>query len=179
MNAVPLALKRAIGVGHRPVHPVHRLRQRWLRGLQRPATLVTFHLPTTAADFVFWIGLILTVVLWVLKIRAALVISILVTTIIALVAEVTTIPKDLVLTPSFTTLGQVDPLQVFQKLPVLTAAILIVFAIMLTDFFDTMGTVTGVAAEAGPGERGRLRPGRRPRAARRLGRGRGRRRSPA
>ena len=28
-------------------------------------------------------------------------------------------------------------------------AILVIFAIMLTDFFDTMGTVTGVAAEAG------------------------------
>ena len=28
---------------------------------------------------------------------------------------------------------------------------------MLTDFFDTMGTVTGVAAEAGLAERGRLR----------------------
>ena len=57
------------------------------RTLRRPP--VTFHLPTTAADFVFWIGLILTIVLWVLKIRAALVISILVTTVIALIAGVT------------------------------------------------------------------------------------------
>ena len=28
-------------------------------------------------------------------------------------------------------------------------AVLTIFAIMLSDFFDTMGTVTGIAAEAG------------------------------
>ena len=113
-----------------------------------PATPVTFHLPTAPADFVFWIGLILTVVLWVRKIRAALVISILVTTTVMLAKLRKLVPKDFVLTPSFTTLGHVDPADVFKKLPLLTA-VLIVFTIMLTDFFDTMGTVTGVASEAG------------------------------
>ena len=54
----------------------------------------------------------------------------------------------MVLTPSFATLGQFDVTQVFSKLPLITA-LLTIFAIMLTDFFDTMGTVTGVAAEAG------------------------------
>jgi AGZA family xanthine/uracil permease-like MFS transporter len=37
---------------------------------------------------------------------------------------------------------------VFSVLPILTA-ITVIYTIMLTDFFDTMGTVTGVAAEAG------------------------------
>ena len=50
--------------------------------------------------------------------------------------------------PSFTTLGAFDIGNVFSTLPILTA-VLVIFAIMLTDFFDTMGTVTGVAAEAG------------------------------
>jgi len=113
-----------------------------------PATLVTFHPPTTAADFVFWIGLVLTIVLWVRRVKAALVISILATTLIALAAGVQKLPETFVLTPSFTTLGAVDPLQIFAKLAPL-AAILTIFSIMLTDFFDTMGTVTGVAAEAG------------------------------
>ena len=44
--------------------------------------------------------------------------------------------------------AQFDLTNVFTTLGVLTA-ILVIFAIMLTDFFDTMGTVTGVAAEAG------------------------------
>ncbi len=148
MNAVPLTLKRSIGAGIGLFILFIGFANGGFVVANAPATPVTFHLPSTPADFVFWIGVILTVVLWVLRIRAALVISILVTTVIALVAGVTSIPSDLVLTPSFSTLGHVDPVQVFQKLPFITA-ILIVFSIMLTDFFDTMGTVTGVASEAG------------------------------
>jgi len=70
--------------------------------------------------------------------------------VIALVAGVTSVPSPLVLTPSFSTLGLglQDPLQIFARVNVIVA-VLTVFAIMLADFFDTMGTVTGVAAEAG------------------------------
>ncbi len=148
MNAVPLGLKRAIGAGIGLFILFIGFANGGFVVANPPATPVTFHLPTEPADFVFWIGVILTVGLWVLKIRAALVISILVTTVIALVAGVTKIPTDFVLTPSFSTIGHVDPFQVFQKLNVI-AAVLIVFSIMLTDFFDTMGTVTAVASEAG------------------------------
>jgi AGZA family xanthine/uracil permease-like MFS transporter len=148
MNAVPLSLKRAIGAGIGLFILFIGFANGGFVVANPPATPVTFHLPTSTADFVFWIGVVVTVVLWVLRIRAALVISILVTTVIALVAGVTSIPTDLVLAPSFSTLGHMDPAQVFQKLPLITA-VLIVFTIMLTDFFDTMGTVTGVASEAG------------------------------
>ena len=147
MNAVPLALKKAIGVGI----GLFILFIGFANGgfvVAGSGTPVTFHLPTAAADFVFWIGLILTIVLWVLKIRAALVISILVTTVLALILGVTKIPANFVLTPSFTTLGQFDLTQVFSVLPLLTA-VTVIYTIMLTDFFDTMGTATGVAAEAG------------------------------
>ncbi len=148
MNAVPLALKRAIGVGIGLFILFIGFANGGFIVANAPATLVTFHMPSAPADFVFWIGLILTIALWVLRIRAALVISILVTTVVAILAGVATLPTDLVLTPSFSTLGHVDPFQVFSKLSPI-AAVLTVFAIMLTDFFDTMGTVTGVAAEAG------------------------------
>ena len=148
MNAVPLALKKAIGVGIGLFILFIGFANGGFVITNAPATLVTFKLPTTAADFVFWIGLILTIVLWVLKIRAALIISILVTTVLALIAGVTTIPSDFTITPSFTTLGQFDLTQVFSVLPLLTA-ITVIYTIMLTDFFDTMGTATGVAAEAG------------------------------
>ena len=151
MNAVPLALKKSIGVGIGLFILFIGFANGGFIVANTPATLVTFHAPTTAADFVFWIGLILTVVLWVMKIRAALVISILVTTVIALIAGVAKVPDAFVLTPSFSTLGAVDPLQVFVKLTPL-AAVLTIFAIMLTDFFDTMGTVTGVAGAAGRGK---------------------------
>jgi AGZA family xanthine/uracil permease-like MFS transporter len=111
-------------------------------------TLVTVNFPTTASQFVFLFGLALTVILWARRIRAALVISILGTTLVALAANVTKVPAGLTWTPNFSTLGSFDIGNVFSTLPLLTA-LLVIFAIMLTDFFDTMGTVTGVAAEAG------------------------------
>jgi AGZA family xanthine/uracil permease-like MFS transporter len=158
MNAVPLARKRAIGAGI----GLFILFIGFANGgliVSNCApnsadlgfcngTLVTASFPATAAQFVFLFGLALTIVLWARKIRAALVISIFATTIVALAAGVTKIPSNLTLTPSFSTLGAFDLTNVFTVLGPLVA-ILVIFAIMLTDFFDTMGTVTGVATEAG------------------------------
>jgi adenine/guanine/hypoxanthine permease len=148
MNAVPLALKKAIGVGIGLFILFIGFAGSGFVVTNAPATLVTFHLPSTAADFVFWIGLILTIVLWVRKVKAALVISILVTTLLAIVVGVQTLPTTWTLTPTFTTLGQFNLTEVFSVLPLVTA-LTVIYVIMLTDFFDTMGTVTGVAAEAG------------------------------
>lgn len=167
MNAVPLSLKRAIGAGIglfilfigfanggliqsgcSPFVPLPVC----------AGTLVTVSFPTTTAQFVFLFGLALTIVLWVWKIRAALVISIVATTIVALAAGVAKVPSTLTWTPNFSTLGQFDLGNVFSVLGPLTA-ILVIFAIMLTDFFDTMGTVTGVAAEAGLAEEDGSVPG--------------------
>jgi AGZA family xanthine/uracil permease-like MFS transporter len=160
MNAVPLSLKRAIGAGIglfilfigfanggliqsgcSPFVPLPVC----------AGTLVTVSFPTQVGQFVFLFGLALTIVLWVLKVRAALVISIIGTTIVALAAGVTKIPDSMTWSPNFSTLGQFDLGNAFTILGPLTA-ILIIFAIMLTDFFDTMGTVTGIAAEAGLAE---------------------------
>ena len=157
MNAVPLALKRAIGAGIglfilfigfangglvvsgcSPFVPLPVC----------AGTLVTVSFPTEPAQFIFLFGLAITIVLWARKIKAALVISILGTTLVALAAGVTKVPDGFTWTPNFSTLGGFDLTNVFTVLPVLTA-VLVIFAIMLTDFFDTMGTVTGVAAEAG------------------------------
>ncbi|MBI3745640.1 MAG: NCS2 family permease [Chloroflexi bacterium] len=168
MNAVPLALKRAIGAGiglfilfigfanggliQSGCSPFVPLTQGCA------GTLVTVSFPTQVGQFVFLFGLALTIVLWVLKVRAALVISIIGTTIVALAAGITKVPANLSWTPNFSTLGQFDLANVFTILGPLTA-ILVIFAIMLTDFFDTMGTVTGVAAEAGLAEKDGSVPG--------------------
>jgi AGZA family xanthine/uracil permease-like MFS transporter len=149
MNAVPLALKRSIGVGIGLfILFIGFVNGGFIVVPQGGVPPVTVVFPTTTANFVFLLGLAITIALYVMKIRAALIISIFVTTIIALVTGVQAVPSDLVATPSFATLGQFDVANVFSKLGLLTA-LLTIFAIMLTDFFDTMGTVTGVAAEAG------------------------------
>jgi AGZA family xanthine/uracil permease-like MFS transporter len=147
MDAIPLALKRAIGVGI----GLFILFIGFVNGglvVKGTGTPVTIAFPASAPQFVFLAGLFLTIALHVLRIRAALIISIFVTTIIAFAAGVTTIPASLALTPSFTTLGHFNVVEVFTKLGV-TTALLTIFAIMLTDFFDTMGTITAIAAAAG------------------------------
>jgi AGZA family xanthine/uracil permease-like MFS transporter len=153
MNAVPIALKRAIGVGIGLFILFIGFANGGLIGGQASTygsvPAVFFRFPTEPAQWVFLAGLLITAVLYVMKIKGSLVISILLTTVIALVVGVTKVPDGgLIATPSFDTLGKFDLGQVFSQLPLITA-LLTIFAIMLTDFFDTMGTVTGVAAEAG------------------------------
>ena len=99
----------------------------------------------------FLLGLLITFALWALKIRGALIISIVVTTVIAILTGVQAIPTEFVWTPSFSTLGLglQDIPGIFTIQAGALAAVLAIFTIMLSDFFDTMGTVTGVAAEAG------------------------------
>jgi adenine/guanine/hypoxanthine permease len=148
MNAVPLSLKRSIGVGI----GLFILFIGFANGGLIKAgsgTLVTISYPTTTPQLVFIVGLVITFALYALKIRAALILSILATTVIALLLGVATIPaaKDFSFAPSFSTLGHFDVFNVWKLGPLV--AVLTIFAIMLTDFFDTMGTVTGVAAEAG------------------------------
>ncbi|HEY7024417.1 MAG TPA: NCS2 family permease [Candidatus Limnocylindrales bacterium] len=167
MNAVPVALKRAIGVGIGLFILFIGFANGGLitSGCAPDSaqlgfcdgTLVTFSFPATMGQFVFIIGLIITFALYALKVRAALIISIIATTIIAIVTGVQSVDlSKLVIIPSadsFSTLGLglQDPFQVFAKLGFVTA-VLTIFAIMLSDFFDTMGTVTGIASEAGLAE---------------------------
>ena len=149
MNAVPLALKRAIGAGI----GLFILFIGFVNGgfIATPVggvPVIGTVFSTTTAQFLFLAGLLFTMVLWVLKVRGALIISIFVITIVALILGVASVPTGFSATPSFATLGQFDVTNVWTVLGPVAAA-LTIFAIMLTDFFDTMGTVTGVASEAG------------------------------
>jgi AGZA family xanthine/uracil permease-like MFS transporter len=149
MNAVPLALKKAIGAGI----GLFILFIGFVGGgfIATPAggvPIVAPVFPTTAGQFLFLAALLFTIVLYVNQVRGALIISIVVTTVVALIIGVAKVPDTFSVTPSLSTLGQFDVTNVFTVLGFFAAA-LTIFAIMLTDFFDTMGTVTGVASEAG------------------------------
>ncbi len=152
MDAVPLSLKRAIGVGIGLFILFIGFSNGGLIGSNPTGqgTPVFLQFPTTVDQAVFLLGLAITVILYALRIRAALIISIAVTTVVALLVGVSKVPADLAITPNWSTLGLglQDPFQVFAKLGLVTG-LLTVFAIMLSDFFDTMGTVTGISAEAG------------------------------
>ena len=114
---------------------------------------------------VFAVGLVLLVALWVRRVKAAILISIVVTTVVAIVAEAIgdfgtrqesptgwalVAPEwpDDVVGIDLGTLGEFSLLGSFERAGVVTA-LLFVFTLMLADFFDTMGTMTAIGAEAG------------------------------
>ncbi|HET9851193.1 MAG TPA: NCS2 family permease [Candidatus Limnocylindrales bacterium] len=150
MNAVPLSLKRAIGVGI----GLFILFIGFVDGglIRQPAgdgpVPVEFVFPNTPAAWMTLLGLLITVVLFVRKVPAALLLSIFITSILAFVFGITSIPAEgIVATPNFSTVGMFDLTKVFD-LGILTA-ILVIFTIMLADFFDTMGTATAIGEQAG------------------------------
>jgi AGZA family xanthine/uracil permease-like MFS transporter len=122
---------------------------------------------------VFGVGLALLIGLWVRKVKGAILITILAMTVVAIVVEkiadigpafspdgafnpkgwsltVPTVPGfgDLFDSPDFGTLGDFSLFGGFGDGLAITA-ILFVFTLMLADFFDTMGTMTAIGAEAG------------------------------
>jgi adenine/guanine/hypoxanthine permease len=62
--------------------------------------------------------------------------------------QVPALPDDVVATPDLSLLGNFSIVGGFERIGVL-AALLIVFSLMIADFFDTVGTVTAVGAEGG------------------------------
>ncbi len=120
---------------------------------------------------VFAIGLLLVITLYARGVKGAILIGILVTTVIAILVEawrdigpsftppdtvnptgwglnVPAWPDKVVDTPDFSLLGDFSLFGGFETAGVVTAA-LIVFSLLLADFFDTMGTMTAIGAEAG------------------------------
>ncbi len=153
MRAVPLSLKRAIGVGiglfilFIGFIDAGIIVKTGGTSAENPVP-VQFVFPTEPAHFVFWLGLLITVALWARKVPAALLISILVTTVVAIAVGIQPLPATFTATPSFSTLGAFDLTNVFTVLGTL-AAVLTIFSFMLTDFFDTMGTATAISEQAG------------------------------
>src|SRR6266511_4305717 len=100
----------------------------------------------------------LIVVLVALRVRAALLLGILGTTVLAIIVnevdnlklwpggEVAAVPDKLVDTPDFSLLRDFSLLSTFSTIGVISALVA-VFAVMLSDFFDTMGTVIGLSDE--------------------------------
>ncbi|MFC5491682.1 NCS2 family permease [Nocardioides caricicola] len=108
---------------------------------------------------VFCLGLLLVIALWVRHVRGAILISIAVTTALAFVVEAIGSPKswgnispvwpeDVIKSPDFGTLGEFSLLGSWENAGVVTV-LLLIFTLLLADFFDTMGTMTAIGAEAG------------------------------
>ncbi|MGO1167923.1 MAG: NCS2 family permease [Janibacter sp.] len=119
---------------------------------------------------VFVVGLFIIITLHVRGVRGAILYGILTTTVLAIVVEavfdiggqtdaagkmvnptgwglnVPTIPDSFVAAPDFGLLGDFNLLGSFDKVG-FVSALLLIFTILLADFFDTMGTMVAVGAE--------------------------------
>ena len=116
---------------------------------------------------VFVVGLILIMTLYARRVKGAILIGILGATVVAIVIEaivkvgartadnpggwglsVPKLPDRWFTTPNLDTIGEFNLFGSFEKVGVISA-LLLVFTLMLADFFDTMGTMTAIGAEAG------------------------------
>ena len=121
---------------------------------------------------VFAFGLFLTIGLMVRMVKAALLLGIIISTGLAIALEsafkigplfdgatgnvnpkgwnlnVPALPEAVVQTPDFGLLGSFNLFGSFDRVPLITA-LLLVFTLLLADFFDTMGTMTAIGQEAG------------------------------
>ncbi|HEY8652105.1 MAG TPA: NCS2 family permease [Dermatophilaceae bacterium] len=121
---------------------------------------------------IFVIGLVAIIVMLVKKVKGAILIGIIGATFLAIAVEaigkiggqldktgklvnptgwglnVPTFPSTMVDVPDFGLLGHFSLLGSFSKIGAVSA-ILLVFTLLLADFFDTMGTMVAIGAEAG------------------------------
>src|SRR3954465_12366697 len=170
-EAIPPQLKTAIAVGIGFFLTIIGLAD---AGVIRPGSpLISFGINGQLAGWpllVFVVGLLLTGVLVVRRVRGALLIGIVATTILAIIVEaiarigprtgadgsevdphgwalqVPKLPDKIVGTPDLSIVGHFSLFGGFGRIGVI-AALLIVFSLMIADFFDTVGSVTAVGAE--------------------------------
>jgi adenine/guanine/hypoxanthine permease len=149
MNAIPLNIKRAIGVGIGLFIAFIGLQSAGLV-VKSDATMVTFGgfgTPALLSSF----GLLFTALLMSRHVKGSILIGIVVTGIAASLVGATHLPASVVALPAAshfaTLLAPLSPVFLSQALNLGLASV--VFALILSDFFDTMGTVVAVGGKAG------------------------------
>lgn len=165
MNAVPYGLRKAIAIGIGLFIMLIGLVDSGFVSRIPDAAQTTVPLQLGADGhlngwpvLVFVLGALLTLALIVRKVPGAILISIVVMTVVAVainaVADVPSWgltspewPGNPVATPDFGLIGQVSLFGGFSKVGVLTG-VLFVFTVLLSCFFDAMGTIMGVSDEA-------------------------------
>jgi adenine/guanine/hypoxanthine permease len=169
MNAIPLSLKRAIAVGIGLfILFIGLVNGGFVVATPGGVPPVQPGPITNVATLTFVIGLAIALALMALRIRGALLITIILTTIVAIVLNAIVGPAQSGFLPNTAVLPQQYlfdfSLANFQTIfqPLLPEHLfgvwtnynfliiaLVVFTLMMADFFDTMGTVIGVGEQAG------------------------------
>ncbi len=166
LNAIPMDLKRAIGIGIGAFIALIGLVNAGVVTNKGATPLSLAPELTRWSIAVFVVGFTVSAVLVARRVRGALLIGILVATAMAIIVNeavggsiwrngIAQIPGGVVAMPDFALVG--DFSFGFIGALGLASAAAAVLSVMLSDFFDTMGTVIGIGGEAGMlDERGRL-----------------------
>ncbi|WP_417143051.1 NCS2 family permease [Raoultibacter massiliensis] len=152
MDAIPVSLRRAIGIGIGLFIAFIGLKGGGIVA-DDASTLIVLGDLTSPAAIVAVVSIIVAVVFTALKFKAGLLISIVVATIVGIPLGVTPPITDFTFVPDFSAFaapfqttpnGMMGIIEVFMQ-PIL---LLFVFSLLMSDFFDTMGTVVAVGSRA-------------------------------
>jgi adenine/guanine/hypoxanthine permease len=146
LDVIPDSLKRAIGAGIGLFLAMIGLSSGGVVA-HGNGTLLALGNLHSKSTIVFLVGLLLAFGLTARRVRGSLLISIAAATILAFILGVAHAPTSIVSLPDFALVGNVS-FGFFAKLGLLGAA-LAIFSLMLSDFFDTIGTAIGLAEEGG------------------------------
>lgn len=144
VDAIPMNLKRAIGAGIGLYIAFIGLKSAGII-VSSDSTSVTLGMLSDSTSLLAIIGLLLTSVLVILKVRGGMLLGILVTTIIGIPMGVTHFNGLLSTPPSISSIFcQFEWSQIFSW-----DMVAIVFTFLFIDMFDTIGTVVGVSVKSG------------------------------
>ena len=152
MDAIPVGLRRAIGIGIGLFIAFIGLKGGGLIA-DDPSTFIALGELSSPICIVALVSIVLAVILQVLNVKGGLVISIIVATVVGIPLGVTPLPTEWNFGLDFSAFAapfQTDPasgnmaiIQVFVQ-PML---LMFVFSLLMSDFFDTMGTVVAVGEQ--------------------------------
>ena len=153
MDAIPVDLRRAIGIGIGLFIAFIGLKGGGLIAADESTILALGELSSPTC-IVALVSILVAVVLQVLKVKGGLIISIIAATVVGVPLGVTLLPTEWNFGLDFSAFAapfQTDPttntmaiVQVFMQ-PIL---LMFVFSLLMSDFFDTMGTVVAVGEQA-------------------------------
>jgi AGZA family xanthine/uracil permease-like MFS transporter len=151
MQAIPVALRHAISVGLGIFIAMIGLHDGGLI-VANESTMVALGDVTSATCIVAIISIVVTVVLWAMKVKGALLLGVLISVVAGIPLGVTSLPTGVVSGLDFSSFGAPfatgeDGVMAIVKVFTTPTLLVWAFSLMMSDFFDTMGTAMAVAKQ--------------------------------
>ncbi len=150
MDAIPLDLRQAIGIGIGLLITFIGLKGAGLI-VSDDSTLIALGVLTEPSSIVAIVALLSAIILTLMNIPGALLISIIVAVVVGIPLGVTPLPQSWSLGLDFSAFAA--PFQMVEGTPAIVhvflepALLLFVFSLLMSDFFDTLGTAVAIAKE--------------------------------